>query len=96
MGDDHKPDFRSPEAISSRRIFIGIIILFAVAGFLMYAEHRVHILGLGLWLLLLACPLLHLFMHGGHGGHGDHADRGQPRERPTERNSLGRREGEAP
>jgi hypothetical protein len=21
---------------------------------------------------LLACPLMHLFMHGGHGGHGGH------------------------
>jgi hypothetical protein len=26
-------------------------------------------LGAGLFLLVLACPLLHLFMHGGHGGH---------------------------
>jgi hypothetical protein len=25
-----------------------------------------------LFLFLLACPLLHLFMHGGHGGHGGH------------------------
>jgi hypothetical protein len=23
------------------------------------------------FLLLLACPLLHMFMHGGHSGHGD-------------------------
>jgi hypothetical protein len=28
------------------------------------------------WLLLAACPLMHLFMHGGHGGHGDHRGRG--------------------
>jgi hypothetical protein len=26
--------------------------------------------------LLLACPLLHLFMHGGHGGHGGHGAHG--------------------
>ncbi|NJO34307.1 MAG: DUF2933 domain-containing protein [Rhodospirillales bacterium] len=25
------------------------------------------------FLLILACPLLHMFMHGGHGGHGAHA-----------------------
>jgi hypothetical protein len=23
----------------------------------------------------LACPLLHMFMHGGHGGHGGHVHR---------------------
>jgi hypothetical protein len=22
------------------------------------------------WLILLSCPLLHVFMHRGHGGHG--------------------------
>jgi len=38
-----------------------------------YAEHKVHILGALPYLLLLICPLMHLFMHGGgHGGHGGH------------------------
>lgn len=37
----------------------------------LYAEHEVHILGALPYLLLLLCPLMHLFMHGGgHGGHG--------------------------
>jgi hypothetical protein len=27
-------------------------------------------LGLLIWLPLLACPLMHLFMHSGHGHHG--------------------------
>jgi len=35
-----------------------------------YAEHEVHILGALPYLLLLLCPLMHLFMHGG--GHGLH------------------------
>jgi hypothetical protein len=32
------------------------------------------------WLFLAACPLMHLFMHGGHGhGHGHgHESRGKP------------------
>jgi hypothetical protein len=30
---------------------------------------------------LLACPLMHMFMHGGHGGHGHHADQRQNRGR---------------
>ncbi|MHB8666027.1 MAG: DUF2933 domain-containing protein [Burkholderiales bacterium] len=53
--------------------------LFAViAAFFLIAEHRAHLVGwLAFWpyLLLLACPLMHLFMHGGHGhgGHGSNA-----------------------
>jgi len=36
----------------------------------LYTEHEVHILGALPYLLLLLCPLMHLFMHGGgHGGH---------------------------
>jgi Protein of unknown function (DUF2933) len=37
-----------------------------VAGTLLFTEHRAHVLGLLVWLPLLACPLMHLFMHGGH------------------------------
>jgi hypothetical protein len=29
-------------------------------------EHRAHLLGVLVWLPLLACPLMHLFMHRGH------------------------------
>ncbi|MDP1630228.1 MAG: DUF2933 domain-containing protein [Caulobacter sp.] len=38
--------------------------------FLFFGEHWVHLLGWLPFLLLLACPLLHMTMHGGHGGHG--------------------------
>ncbi|MFZ5654529.1 MAG: DUF2933 domain-containing protein [Pseudomonadota bacterium] len=41
----------------------------AIAAFLFFSEHRAHALGLLPWLLLAACPLMHLFVHGGH-GHG--------------------------
>jgi hypothetical protein len=53
------------------RAGIAFLVLLAIAGFLLFTEHRAHVLGAGLFLLLLACPLLHFFMHGGHGGHGD-------------------------
>jgi hypothetical protein len=46
-----------------------------IAGALLFTEHRAHVLGILVWLPLLACPLMHLFMHGGHGGHGHHHDR---------------------
>ena len=34
------------------------------------AEHRPHLGAFLPYAILLACPLMHLFMHGGHGGHG--------------------------
>jgi hypothetical protein len=50
-------------------VLIGFLI---IAGGLMFTEHRAHVLGLFVWLPLLACPLMHLFMHGGHGHGGSH------------------------
>lgn len=38
----------------------------------MFFRHSAHIGQLLPFLLLLACPLMHLFGHGGHGGHGGH------------------------
>lgn len=52
----------------------GLVLLafVAIAAFFLWTEHRAHVLGALPWLLLAACPLLHLFMHrGGHGGHHD-------------------------
>lgn len=47
----------------------GLVLLgfLAIAAFLLLSEHWAHLLGFWPWLLLLACPLLHVFMHGGHG-----------------------------
>ena len=56
-------------------VFIAFLL---VAGYFLIMEHRAHLGGVLYYLpflLLLACPLLHLFHHGGHGGE-DH--------RPTE------------
>jgi Protein of unknown function (DUF2933) len=51
----------------------GLVLLgfLAIAGVLLFTEHRAHVLGLLIWLPLLLCPLMHIFMHGGHAGH-DH------------------------
>jgi hypothetical protein len=38
----------------------------AAGGFWLVQEHWHHVLGLSPYLLFLACPLMHLFMHG-HG-----------------------------
>lgn len=51
-------------------VLIGFLV---IAGVLLFTEHRAHVLGALVFLPLLLCPLMHLFMHGGHGSHGDHA-----------------------
>jgi hypothetical protein len=58
-----------------RIVLIGFL---AVAAFYLLTEHRAHLYGALPWLLLAACPLMHLFMHGGHGSH-----RGGPRSDET-------------
>lgn len=45
-----------------------------IVGSLLFTEHRVHVLGFLPYLLLLACPLMHMFHHG-HGGAHRHHDR---------------------
>ena len=42
-----------------------------VGGFFLITEHTAHVFGALPWLLLAACPLMHVFMH--HGDHGGHA-----------------------
>ena len=43
----------------------------AIAGYFLATEHAAHVVPFLPWLLLLACPIMHLFMHRGHGGHGE-------------------------
>jgi hypothetical protein len=69
----------SNETWSSRAKLV--LIGFSVVGaILLLAEHRAHVLPFLPWLLLAACPLMHVFMHRGHrhGGHPNDAgmDRG--------------------
>lgn len=56
-----------------------MLVFLAFAGialFLLLGEHRIHALAWLPLLFLLACPLLHMTMHGGRGGHGGHAGGG--------------------
>jgi hypothetical protein len=41
---------------------------------LLWQEHRAHLLGVVPYLILLACPLIHLFMHGSHGRGNSHRE----------------------
>lgn len=71
-----------------RRISIILATLAVLALVLLWGEHKGHFLGALPWLILLACPLIHIFMHGGHGGHGPHnqhgSEHGKREDRPVE------------
>jgi hypothetical protein len=50
-------------------------IFFGFVAYLLVTEHWAHIVPYLPWLILLACPFMHIFMHGGHGhgsGHEGH------------------------
>lgn len=67
MNDNHSS---SAWSTYSRTVFIAFAMI--ALGLIAY-EHRVHVLGILPWLLILACPLMHLLMHHGHGGHSGHS-----------------------
>ena len=52
--------------------WVGACVFLAVAAFFLWEEHRAHLLGALPYVLLLLCPIVHLFMHRGHGEHGGH------------------------
>ncbi len=74
MGDD------DPKAGGWLRSRSGIVLIgfLAIAAFFLWEEHKAHLLGALPYVLLLLCPLMHLF-HGGHGerrGQHQHGDGG--------------------
>lgn len=52
------------------RYGIGLLVFGAIAAYFLLTEHLAHVVGALPLLILLACPLMHVFMHHGHGGHG--------------------------
>lgn len=65
----------------------GLVTIGAVGilGFLVYSGHSAHLLGFVPYLFILACPLMHIFMHGGH-HHRNHGSRRHDdnNEKPTQ------------
>lgn len=51
----------------------GLFILGGIGAYFLLTRHYAHVVDALPFLLLLACPLMHLFMHHGHGGHGNHS-----------------------
>jgi hypothetical protein len=74
----HEHATATPRASAmSRPVKIGLLMVAVIAGFFLAREHWDHLAGSWVFLLLLACPLMHLFH--GHGGHGQH---GKPLDKP--------------
>jgi hypothetical protein len=65
----HHDDTRAEGSFWTSRAFLVCAVLLLVAGYLLWTEHLAHALGFLPYLLILACPLMHIFMHGHHGGH---------------------------
>ena len=49
--------------------WLGLCLFLAIAAFFLWTEHRAHVMGALPYVLLLLCPLMHLFMHRKHSGH---------------------------
>jgi hypothetical protein len=81
---DHHNHEREKKGFFDSRANVVLIAFLAIGAFYLIAEHRAHLLPyLGYWpyLLVLACPLLHVFMHSGHGGHGGNDE---PERKPSD------------
>ena len=73
---DQLPNTRTRAGLS-RPVKTALLMVALVGGFYLLREHWDHVAGNWVYLLLLACPLMHLFHgHGGHGGHGSQGDHG--------------------
>lgn len=70
MNHDHSVNRSEPPPFWRSRYAIGLLVVGAVAAYFLLSEHRAHFIYALPFLLLLACPLMHVFMHHGHGQHG--------------------------
>ncbi len=74
MNHDHSRHDIRPKAFWGSRYSVGLIVLSAIALYFLLTEHRAHFFSALPFLFLLACPLMHVFMHRGHGGDGSSND----------------------
>ena len=81
MNHDHSQHDVRPKAFWGSRYSVGLVVLGVIALYFLLTEHRAHFFFALPFLLLLACPLMHIFMHHGHGGHvgGEDGSHGAPR-----------------
>jgi len=65
------------------RVKLAFLVFALIGAFFLFAEHRAHILPWLPWLLVAACPFMHVFMHRGHGGHDNRSGSGGSDARPN-------------
>ena len=71
MNHDPSRHDSEPRRFWGSRYAVGLLVFGAIAMFFLLSEHRAHFFSALPFLLLLVCPLMHVFMHHGHGGHAD-------------------------
>ena len=81
---DHSTHTQNSPGSGWSRGKIVLIAFLAMGGFYLLAEHRAHAFAVLPFLLLPACLLMHVFMHGGHGGHGGNGGSSSQTPKPTE------------
>lgn len=72
MHEHHEPEPAKNESFFKRHRWLSIVAILILLYFLLI-EHREHVWPYLPFLFLLACPLMHLFMH--HGGGHAHGNR---------------------
>lgn len=72
--EEHRAVTRETPPRAGRAWGAALAMVGLIGAFYLLREHWNHVAGGWPYLLLLACPLMHLFHH--HGGHGRHADHG--------------------
>ncbi|MGL6325675.1 DUF2933 domain-containing protein [Aeromonas rivipollensis] len=76
MNSHHEHNQSDEPGFWRSRTGVAFIIIGSVAGYFLVTEHWAHFMGALPYLLLLACPLMHVFMHGGHGDNHENGDHG--------------------
>lgn len=78
MDDANSRSDARPPSFWRSRSAVALLVMGAVAAWYLWAEQRAHLLGALTYLILLACPLMHVFMHRGHQGrHHEHHEGGR-------------------
>lgn len=69
MPRKNDPAYRKGGSWLFSRAGIATLVALPILGLLIFTGHGLHLLGGLPYLLILACPLMHFFMHGGQGKH---------------------------
>lgn len=65
MSDSKRSFWLTPNGLAALGLIGGVL-------YFLLTEHRAHFIYALPFLILLLCPLMHIFMHRGHGGHEEH------------------------